>query len=323
MTPFSMMITVGFFVLLTGFFSGSETALMSLNRIKLRHLSESGDRNAKAIQTLLENPDQLFIAILIGTNLSIILASSVFSAYLVGRGNSLVEVYTTLIITPLLLIFGEIIPKTLFRHNAFFLVTALTPLLKIFFYLFYPFSRAFQFLNDRLLRLLGQKDFETQPLVATKSELKYLIQESEKQGMLKTHERSMIYRIFDLGEKNVKRIMTPLHRIMALPASATVGEMLGQLRKSRFSWVPVYGKNLHQFVGFVSLFDVAYEEDVDKPLSTFIRPLVSVREEKAIDEVLVALQRKKSSMALVENADKTTVGLVTIEDLLREIAGGV
>jgi len=322
MSSFSLLILVGFFVLVTGFFSGSETALISINRIKLRGVADSGNRNAKIIQNLLEEPDQLFITLLIGTNLGIILASSIFSTYLVERGNPFVEELVIVVLTPLLLIFGEIIPKSLFRHNAFFLATVLAPLLSLSFKFFFPLARALRFLNDRLLQLMGQKDVGDQPLFVTKAELKYIIQESEQQGMLKAHERSMIYKIFELGEKSVKKIMIPLDRIITLSSSATIAEMMDLFRKSRLSWVPVY-QDSRRFVGFVSLFDVAYEENVDKPLSSFLRPLVSVSGEMAIDEVIIALQKKKSSMALVENEEKKTVGLVTIEDLLGELVGGM
>lgn len=324
MTLFSMLILVGFFVLVTGFFSGSETAFMSLNRMKLRHLAESGDRNAKIIHSLLDDPDHLFITILIGTNLAIVLAASSFSAYLIQQGNPFVEELATLIVTPLLLIFGEIIPKSLFRQNAFFLVTALTPFLNFCCRVLFPIATVLRFLNDRLLWLLGQKGVQKQPLFVTKAELKYLIQETEQKGMLKPHERSIIYRIFDLSEKNVKKIMTPLSQIVSLSSSGTVGEMMSELRQSRFSWVPLYEENPKAFTGFVTLFDVAFEENVDKPLSHFSRPLVFVPEEMAIDEVLVVLQKKKSTMALVENVgEKAIVGLVTIDDLLNELLGGV
>ena len=317
-----MMILIGFFILLTSFFAGSETALMSLNRIKLRSLADSGDRHAKMVQGLLEHPDQLFITMLIGTNLAIVFASSIFSAYWISQGNRYAEELTVLFVTPLLLIFGEIIPKALFRQNAFFLVTALAPFLSFSYRFFSPLGRIFSVLNNQLLRLMGQKDVRNQPLFATKAELKYLIQESEKEGMLKPYERSMVYRIFELGEKNVQKVTTPLDQIVALPSSATLEEVIRELCQSRFSWIPVYERTPNHFVGFVSLFDVAYEENVDKTVASFLRPLVSVKEDKAIDEVLITLQRKKSSMALVENHEKKTVGLVTIEDLLHEIMGG-
>ena len=323
MIHFSMLILVGFFVLATGFFSGSETALISLNRIKLRHLADSGDRNATLLQRLLSDPDQLFITILIGINLAIILASSIFSSYLIDQGSPFAEGIAILIVTPLILIFGEIIPKSLFRHNALSLAVSLAPIVQLCFKILYPFVRILKFINDRLLWVMGQKAYGNQPLFVTKAELKYLVQESERQGMLKPHERSMIYKIFELGEKNIKKIMTPLDRIVTLSSSATIGELMNELRKSRFSWLPIHENDPHHFVGVVSLFDVAYEENVDRPVSEFLRPLVSVDEEMIVGEVLVTLQSRKSSMALVKDREKKTVGLVTIEDLLGELVGGV
>ena len=323
MTPFSVTILIGFFVLMAGFFSGSETGFISMNRLKLRHLADSGNRNAQTLQKLLEDPDQLFITLLIGTNLAIILASSVFQNFLIERKSPLTEVTTTLVMTPLLLIFGEIIPKALFRHRSLFWTEGLAGFLNLSFKTLFPLARIMRFLNDLLLRLMGQKAFGDQPLFVTKAELKYLVQESEQQGMLKAHERSMIYKIFELSEKSVKRIMIPLERIVTLPSTATISEMVEEVRQSGFSWIPVYEKDPCHFIGLVSFFDVAYEENVGKPLSPFLRSVVFVSEEMAIDEVLVTLQTKKSSMAIVENAQKRTVGLVTIEDLLSELVGGV
>ncbi|MBI4437224.1 MAG: HlyC/CorC family transporter [Candidatus Omnitrophica bacterium] len=323
MTPFSIMILVGFFVLLGGFFAGSETALISLNRVKLRHLAESGNRNAQAIQKLLEDPDQVLITMLIGTNVALLLASSLFLEYLVRRGTPFAEGVATLVITPLFLLFGEIIPKALFRQRALFLMEGLAGPLKLSFRLLFPLAKVLRFLNEFLLRLLGQKTSSPQGLFVTKAELKYLIQESEQRGLLEARERSMIYRIFELGEKRVKKVMTPLERIVTLPTSATIAEMVGEARRSRFSWIPVYEKEPPHYVGLVSLFDVSYEENVDKPLAAFLRPLIFVSEEMAIDEALVTLQTQKSSMAIVENAEKEKVGLVTIEDLLNELVGGV
>ena len=323
MSPFSIMILVGFFVLLGGFFAGSETALISLNRVKLRQLADSGNRNAQTIQKLLEDPDQLLITMLIGTNLALLLASSLFLEFLVKRGTPFAEGVAILVITPLFLLFGEIIPKSLFRQRALFLMEGLAGLLVLSFRLLFPLAKALRFLNELLLRLLGQKTPDHQSLFVTKAELKYLVQESEQRGFLEAHERSMIYRIFELGEKKVKEVMTPLEKMTTLPTSATLAEMMEESRKSRFSWIPVYEKDPTHFVGLVSLFDAAYEENVDKPLASFLRPLICVSEGTTIDEALVTLQTKKSSMALVENAEKKKVGLVTIEDLLSELVGGV
>ncbi len=323
MTPFSVMILIGFFIMIGGFFSGSETALISLNRIKLRHLAESGNRSALTIQKLLEDPDQLMITLLIGTNCSLLVASGVFLDFLEKRGTPGAVVITTAVITPLFLIFGEIIPKALFRYRSFFWLEAFSGLLKLSVKALFPLARVLRFLNDLLLRLMGQKEVGKTPLFVTKEELKYLVQEGEQKGFLKPRERSMIYQIFELSENSVKKVMTPLSQVTAFPASATLAEMMEGLRKSRLSSVLVYDKDPHQFVGLVNLFDVAHEENVGKSLGQFLRPIVSVQERMAIDEVLVTLQTKKSSMAIVENQEKKAIGLVTIEDLLNGLVGAL
>ncbi len=320
MTFFSIASAVLFFVLMTAFFAGTETALVSINRISLRHRAEAGDRNALRLLKILEDPDRMLVSLLVGTNLATVAAATVFSHFLIVRGSPSPEILTTLLVTPLLLIFGEIIPKALFRQRALLWMPEFSGVLELSFRILFPLSKLVEGANDLLLRCLRQKGKTPPNLFVTKAEIKYLVQESEREGILKPAERSLIYQIFELGEKKVGGLMIPLSKTLSLPETATVADLIEQARKSGLTRLPVQDHS-GRFVGFVNLFDVAYEEELTKPIKGFIRPLLSVQEDVVVDEVLMALRTRKSPIAIVTDASGEAKGLVVLEDLLSELVG--
>ena len=309
-----------FFVLLTAFFGGSETALTSLNRIALRHRAEAGDRNAIRLLAILENPDRMLVSTLVGINLATVSAATLFSHYLIARSSPSPEAMTTLLLTPLLLIFGEIIPKALFRQRSLLLMQELSGVLELSFKLLFPVSKLVEGANDLLLRCLRQKGRTPPTLFVTKAEIKYLVQESEREGILKATERSLIYQIFELGEKKVAGLMVPLPAGPFPSQTSAIAEVIEVAQQSGFSRIPIQ-ESAGPFVGFVNLFDVAYEEDATKPIRDFIRPLFFVQETLAVDEVMGLLRTKKSPLAIVTDDQGRAKGLVTLEELLGELVG--
>ena len=309
-----------FFVLLTAFFGGSETALTSLNRIALRHRSEAGDRNAIRLLVILENPDRMLVSTLVGINLATVAAATLFSHFLITRNTPSPEGMTTLLLTPLLLIFGEIIPKALFRQRSLLLMQELSGVLELSFKLLFPISKGVEGANDLLLRCLRQKRRPLPTLFVTKAEIKYLVQESEREGILKAPERSLIYQIFELGEKKVGGLTTPLPPGPFPSQTSPIADVIEVARRNNFSRIPVQEAR-GEFIGFVNLFDVAYEEDVTKPVKDFIRPLFFVQEKRAVDEVMGVLRTRKGPMAIVTDDQGTPKGFVTLEELLGELVG--
>jgi len=158
---------------------------------------------------------------------------------------------------------------------------------------------------------------ENEPL---EKALRRLKKKVEREGILKAPERSMIYQIFELREKQVGGVVTPLSEVISLEESATIADLMERSRESGLSRLPVR-ETSGRFVGFVNLFDVAYEENMTKPIRSFLRALLSVPETMAVDEVLMALRSQKSPMALVTDGDGKARGIVTLEELLSELVG--
>jgi len=322
MSLLATFILIAFFILLEGFFSGSEMGLISINRIKLRHLVEAKIKTACQLQRLLNKPDRFLGTTLVGTNISVIAASCLFTALIVERLGMGFEWMTTACLTPFILIFGEILPKAVFRNAADRIILRVTFFLRIFSVFLYPVVRIVTALSNLALlpfRKFG-KPAKRSPFV-TREELRYLVQESEREGVIEPHERSLIYSIFDFSTKKVKDVMVPLKKVVSLSSKRTIEDLKDTVKRARYSRIPIYEGNTANFTGVVNILDCAYERNIRRPLVEFARPVVVLSQDTPVDRVLLSLQLKRQQMAILVDRNKKAVGLITIEDLLEEIVG--
>ncbi len=322
MSTLTAVILIGFFIILEGFFSGSETALISLNRLKLRSLAQKNDRKALLILKMLENPDRLLGTTLVGTNISVICASIVLTTFLFTKFSLKSEALVTFILAPVILIFGEMIPKAVFRQKADRLGRNLIFVLKFFSLILFPIVTIVTSFSKLILKI-GKKAGPRKKfsLFVTRDELRYLIRESEKEGIVEPHERSIIYHIFDFGAKRLKDVMIPLEQIKSVDLGMSISEFKELAGKSLFSRFPVYDETRNFFIGLIYILDVLHEEEKAVSLRNFLRPMLFFSGEDLIDEVLFKLQSERQHMAIVLDASHKPVGLVTIKDLLDELDG--
>lgn len=309
-------------VIFLAFFSGSETALISLNRPKLKYLVETKTKEAIIINDLLANSDRLLASLLIGTNISVIIASALFTNMIVKNfgGNS--EWVTTLVLVPIILIFGEIIPKAIFRQKADQVILTLVWPLLFFYRIFKPLVSTFSSIANSIIWLFGQGKKPAKSLFVTREELKHLIQESERQGVIRPRERSIVYKIFDFGTTKVKKIMVPFNKIISIDVGSSISDLKQSVTKTGFSKMPAFEKEPNNFIGIVNILDVLYNEGLSEDkLYNFVRPLLFISEDAVIDKVFFSMQLKKQSIAIVVNRDGKNIGMVTIKDLIEEIIG--
>jgi len=310
-----------FFVWLAGFFSGSEIALVSLNRIRLKVLAEAKDSKAVMIQNMLNNPSRMLSTMLVGTNVAIVAATALFLNMIFGVFGDNAHWITTIVITPVILIFGEFIPKAIYAKKANKIVYFFAELLNFFWELLYPIVRVASFISESMLRVIGIRPERKKSPFVTREEIKYLIKESESRGIIKPHERNIIYKIFDFGRKKTFDMMNRLDTLVWFKPTDTIASLLENFSKTGYSRYPI--KKEGEFVGLINVLDVIHETGKDKPLSGFIRPVASVDSNMPIDNVLMHLQSNKQHMAIVIDKDRKPVGFVTIEDLLEEIVGEI
>ena len=320
------MILLGFLaipvlLLLEGFFSGSEMALVSCDRIKIRHQAGEGSRGAQVAQQLLERPDRFLATTLVGTNLCLVTNSAVAALlclYFLGEGR---EYYATVLLTPLVLLLGEMVPKAYFRHHADRLAPLLAPPLNLCLRVFTPLTAIVHRASTILLTPLGISSL-AQDAYITREELKFLVQEGNNQADLDTEERRMIHKIIDFGETTVQEVMVPLIEVVALPSEATVAEAVAMVSEHHFARIPVYEERIDQIVGIVHAFDLL-SADPGAPLRPLIRTAYYVPETKLVDDLLQEMQRGRVQMAIVVDEYGGVVGIVTVEDLLEEIVGEI
>ena len=299
-----------------------EIAVVSLNRIRLRILAEAKDKKAVRIQKMLRNSDRLLGTTLVGTNLAVVVASSVCTKFFYDTYGFNSEWVTALILSPLILIFGEFIPKAIFSQRADKITYNLGAILKFFWSLFYPLVWVIsRFVNFILKTLIGVSPAKRSPFV-TREEIRYLITESESEGEIDPYERSIIYKIFDFGKKKVKDVMKGPKELAYLSVDDSIEDLLNKAADSGFSRFPIRSAS-GEFLGLVNFLDVVYEEDKTKPLNQFIRPLEYVDASTDIDNALLSLQSKKQLLAMVKGPQNDPIGFFTMEDLLEELVGEI
>jgi putative hemolysin len=310
-------------ILAEGFFSGSEIAIISLNRIRLRILAEAKDKKAVIVQAMLQNPGRLLATTLVGTNIAVVISSSFCTRFLYDKYGHNAEIMTTIILSPIILLFAELIPKAVFAQTANKTALYLGPVLRFFWKAFYPVVWFVNIFTKIILKALTGKDIEKKksPFV-TKEEIKYLVKESEKDGHIDTYERSIIYKIFDIGKKNISSVMKKLDELVYVLEEDSVEKVLSKAKESGYTRFPMRSAS-GEFKGVINILDILYEFDKTVNAIRFLRPIELVDENTHVDNALFKIKAKKQAMAIAISPDGKPTGFFTMEDLLEELIGEI
>jgi putative hemolysin len=309
-------------LLLEGFFAASELALISANRRRLRHRAEEGYRGAKVALKLLSRPEYMLATTLLGAYMLGAVNSILVTAFLLDLLGSAGEMVALIILPPVILIFGEIIPKSIGRQQANLLAERLAPALWTASWVVYPITIVFASLSRALLHLTGARKTGTLPFI-TREDLRLVVAKSGPEVDLESKERLFIHRILQFSLHTVKEVMVPLIRVTAIPDTLTMGQALEEFRTSHFSRLPVYHRRIDNLIGVVHDFDLLGEEYLERPIRSIMRPVAYVPELKKIDRLLAEMQRQGTQLAVVVDEYGGAVGIVTLEDLLEEIVGEI
>lgn len=307
-------------LLLTGFFAGYETGFVSCNPIRVRHLAEKeGDPGALRLLTYLHQPDRMITVVLLGTNLSLVLATVAITQYLQNSWLAMV------IATPVVLIFGEIMPKSVFRTHPTRLALWLLPLIRCFDFLLAPLAAPIIWVSRRVLGdVHGQKPVAIRLLMRSPEDMRVFVDESADRGTLEEEEKEMIHSVMDLQTQLAKEVMVPRIDIRALPKTASRKELVATLKESGYTRIPIYNETIDEIVGVVNTFDVLKDptpenQDIDR----FIKSIIHVHDTMKLDDVLTVMRHKRQAMAIVTDEYGGTYGLITLEDILEEIFGEI
>ncbi len=314
-----------FLILLSGFFSGSETALMSLNRYRLKHLSKSGHKGAIKAAKLLEQPDKLIGIILLGNNFVNILASALATIIAINLWGDAGIAISTILLTLVILIFAEVTPKTLATIHpegiSFFSSRFLSVLLLIF----YPLVWVVNFFANGILRLFNIHSKNKKSDHLSREELKIVVNEAG--FLLPRRHQQMLVNILDLESVTVDDIMIPRNEITGIDLNDDWDDITEQLKHSQFTRLPVFSQHIDQVAGFLHMRKImnklARVEFERKDLESAMYETYFIPEGTTLTTQLVNFQRKRRRIALVVNEYGDIQGMVTLEDILEEIVGEI
>lgn len=311
-------------IALSSFFSMSETALMSINKIKLRHMVEEGVAGAKAVEKLIEDPNKLLSSILIGNNIVNIGASSLATVLATNIFGSSGVGIATGIMTILILIFGEITPKSIAKQKSEAVSLMVVKPIQFTVFIFKPFVYIFTSISSLFIRLLGGDPNESDSFI-TEEELKTMVDVGEEEGVLENVEKEMIFNVFDFVDLQVKDVMVQRVDIVAIDEEATYDEVMDIIKSEQFSRIPVYSETIDNIIGVINVKDFAMVEELreDFNVSKYVREPFYTFEFKKIVELFKEMKKARTHIAVVLDEYGGTVGLVTLEDLVEEIVGEI
>ena len=306
----------------SGFFSSAETSLTTVNKIRMRSLAEEGNKRAKKVIVITEDSGKMLSAILIGNNIVNLSASSITTSIAYMFGGSAVAAATG-IITLLILIFGEISPKTLatihseklalmYAYPIAFLMKITTP----FIFIVNSLSRVVLF----ILRV----DPNAKPDAMTESELRTIVDVSHEDGVIESEEKEMIYNVFDMGDAKAKDVMVPRVHMTFADVNSTYEELINIFREDKFTRLPVYEETTDNVIGTINMKDLLlFDNKKEFHIRDILREAYFTYEYKSISELLVEMREASFNIAIVLDEYGETAGLITLEDLLEEIVGEI
>jgi CBS domain containing-hemolysin-like protein len=309
-------------VLVTAVLSAAEMAFIAANRVRVRHLAETGDAVAARYLEAFRHPERMLSTAMMGVTIAHIAASSLATWALIPLAGGRAALLVTIALVPVMLVFGEVMPKTAARERATAMIRWLFPVLELATVVLAPVSWGARALVGKGLWTVGLRGAATRQFVS-REELKLLLQLEPTEADVTSTEAEMIDKIFDLGDTAVREIMVPLLDVAALPEDATAADAIRLIQERGFSRIPIYADRELNMVGVVTAMDLLRRGAEVPDLKTLMRPATYAPETKRIDELLTELQKDRVQLAVVVDEYGAAVGIVTIEDIVEQIVGEI
>ncbi|MGR9046334.1 MAG: hemolysin family protein [Gammaproteobacteria bacterium] len=309
-------------LLIKGFFSGSEIALVSSDKIKLRHQARMGSKGAQLVLKLFETPDILLGTTLVGTNIATVALTTLGTLLMVDYFGNEADLYALLIYSPLFLIFGEIVPKSVYQQNANTLAPIIVRILSVFTWIFFPvifiFSRIARFIAHRVGA--GKSDSS---LFISREQMRSIVEMAEMGSNLDVFDRYRIKRAIRFSETTVGQAMTPVADMVALDRETSLANAVRLVRSLGFHDIPVYDGNISTMVGMLSLspWDVMEMDLANDTLESFVQPALYVTENQYLEELFQLFDQQNCNTAVVVDEFGSTIGVIDKQDLYEEVVG--
>lgn len=306
---------------LGAFYSGSETALIACDRIRMRHLANKRNKRAQMVLDLIDDPQYFLSAVLVGTNLAVVGCTATFTAICTGRFGEPGSTVATVILVPVFLIFNEIIPKGIFLYYANRAALAAVYPLRVFSAVLYPVVKFFSTIADTLMRLLPGKA-SSRRLRITMEELLFHIGDSGEAGLISPETSSLARRAIELKDLRARDVMVPLDSVVMVEYGSTLEEFAQLFAAVGYSRLPVFRSERGNVVGILSVHELMKDRGADD-LRGNLRPPYTISIDTPIIEVLFQMKEQGRHMGMIEDEQHLVVGMTTLEDILEKFVGAI
>ena len=309
----------------SGFFSASETSLMSLSKIRIRYMEDEGVKGAKLVGSLIEKSSDLLSSILVGNNIVNIAATSVSTSLFINIFGDGGVAIATAVMTVLVLVFGEITPKTIAANSPEKVAVVVSKPISIIMKITKPIVWVFNLLTGIIFKIMGIDNDGVKPFI-TEEELKAMVNVSHEEGVLEMEEREIINNVFQFGDMQAKEAMIQRLDMVAIDIEDSYDEIIELFKNEKLSRLPVYQESIDDIVGILNIKDIIFlsDEEIENfDIKDYVREAFFTYEFKKITQLLEEMKKEKTQMAIVVDEYGGTAGLLTIEDLVEVIVGDI
>ena len=309
----------------SGFFSASETSLMSLSKIRIRYMEDEGVKGAKLVGSLIEKSSDLLSSILVGNNIVNIAATSVSTSLFINIFGDGGVAIATAVMTVLVLVFGEITPKTIAANSPEKVAVVVSKPMSIIMKITKPIVWVFNLLTGIIFKIMGIDNDGVKPFI-TEEELKAMVNVSHEEGVLEMEEREIINNVFQFGDMQAKEAMIQRLDMVAIDIEDSYDEIIELFKSEKLSRLPVYQESIDDIVGILNIKDIIFlsDEEIENfDIKDYVREAFFTYEFKKITQLLEEMKKEKTQMAIVVDEYGGTAGLLTIEDLVEVIVGDI
>lgn len=317
------LISIVVLLLLSAFFSSAETSFTTVNKIKIRSLIDEGNKRAIIVSDIIDNSGKMLSAILIGNNIVNISASALATSFTINTFGSYATGITTGILTVLVLIFGEISPKTAATVHAEKLTLLYAPVIKLLMFVMTPVIIIIDFLANNILKLI-HIDTKNNKKKITEAELRTFVKVSHEEGIIENNEKQIINNLFDFGDSKAKDVMIPKIDMTVADASFSYEEIINLFKETQYTRIPIYENDTDNIIGILNIKDIILSPaDEGFDIKKLMREVFFTYEHKNTSDLFKEMQQSSNSMAIVLDEYGAAVGMITTEDLLEEIVGDI
>ena len=319
----TLLIMVGLLIL-KGFFSGSEIAMVNADKVKLNAMAGKGHKGSKMVLDEFRSPETLLGTTLVGTNIATISLTTIGTLLMIRLLGENGEWAAFLIFTPLFLILGEIVPKSVYQHHSTEIAPRAIYLLRAFRYLFYPVVMTFSRISRVAARIFGGGRVE-QNVYMTRELIRSVVDMAERTSSVDAFDHGRIRRVIRFGDTTVGEAMIPIAEVTAINQTKSSRRAVAMVRNRGYNRLPVYHRNISNIVGIATIttWDMMEPDLIDKPLESLIKPALYVSPRQTIDQLLPLLRKRDDHMAIVVDEFGSATGMITMEDIIEEVVGEI